>query len=466
MFARTTRAFRSRKCHFLQRRHVSLLETLKKRGFIQQLTRPEELNAALSTASRVVYAGIDPTAGSLHIGHLLPLMCLLHFRLRGHTVIPLIGGATGLVGDPSGRKTEREPVNVKQVERNVASLSQNVKQFLGRAFNYARTRLPSGTWVNSNFDLEVKSNLVWHKDYHMLDFLRTVGIHARVNTMLNRESVRSRLDSNTGLSFTEFTYQLLQAYDFYYLHENFQCTIQIGGSDQWGNIIAGLELISRIKQDSETEVFGITTPLLTTASGAKFGKSAGNAIWLDSDLTSIFDFYQYFLKVEDSEVEKYLKLFTMLPLAEITHIMDVHQRIPEGRTAQRRLADEVTELVHEEHGLQKAQRLTETMFRSAEARGKQLDVQSLLEAFEDDPRLKSCPLDELLGVSVMKLSSKYGLLPSTSAARQLIQSRGLYVNDKVVPEIHFTLGVDDLLDGRVAVIRAGKDKVLILVAQS
>ncbi|KAF9268907.1 tyrosyl-tRNA synthetase [Marasmius fiardii PR-910] len=463
MFAR--RSFRSRLfTHCLHKRHTSLLQALEERGFIQQLTRPDELSNALSSAPRVVYAGIDPTAGSLHIGHLLPLMCLLHFRLQGHAVIPLIGGATGLVGDPSGRKTEREPADVKQVEKNVDSLSRSVKQFLSRAFTYAQTRLAPGAYENSTFDPEVKSNLAWHKDFRMLEFLRTVGVHARVNTMLNRESVRSRLDSNAGLSFTEFTYQLLQAYDFYHLHEAYGCTIQIGGSDQWGNIIAGLELIGRIKEASGTEVFGITTPLLTTASGAKFGKSAGNAVWLDSGLTSVFDFYQYFLKVEDAEVEKYLKLFTMLPLEEIKQVMNIHRRTPEARVAQRRLADEVTELVHEEQGVQRAQRLTETMFRAPEARSKQLDAKSLLEAFKNDPRLKSCPLDELTTVSVMKLSSKYGLVPSTSAARQLIQSRGLYFNDKVVPEIHFTLQHDDLLDGRVAVIRAGKDKVLILEA--
>ncbi|KAL0575740.1 tyrosyl-tRNA synthetase [Marasmius crinis-equi] len=430
------------------------------------VTRPEELNASLLSSPRVVYAGIDPTAGSLHIGHLLPLMCLLHFSLRGHTVIPLIGGATGLVGDPSGRKTERSLADAQQVEGNVASLSKGVKQFLQRAFSFAQSRLPAGNQEVSVYTPEVKSNLDWHKDFRMLEFLRNVGRHARVNTMLNRESVRSRLDSKTGLSFTEFTYQLLQAYDFYHLYENHQCTIQIGGSDQWGNIIAGLELIDRIKHDSGGgDAFGITTPLLTTASGEKFGKSAGNAVWLDPEQTSVFDFYQYFLKVEDADVEKHLKLFTMLPVSEVREVMETHQSAPEARTAQRRLADEVTELVHEKTGLEQAQRLTNTMFRTPEARSKQLDAQSLLDAFKGDPRLKWCPKDELTSVSVMKLASKHGLVPSTSAARNLIQSRGLYYNDKPVPELHFTIQENDLLDGRVVVIRAGKDKTIILAAQ-
>ncbi|KAK1218493.1 tyrosyl-tRNA synthetase [Marasmius sp. AFHP31] len=393
-------------------------------------------------------------------------MCLLHFSLRGHTVIPLIGGATGLVGDPSGRKTEREPADAGQVEKNVASLSSGVEQFLGRAASYAQSRASSGRDDLSIFRPKAKTNLTWHKDFHMLEFLRTVGRHARVNTMLNRESVRSRLDSSSGLSFTEFTYQLLQAYDFYHLYENHQCTIQVGGSDQWGNIIAGLELIGRIKHDSGGgDAFGITTPLLTTASGEKFGKSAGNAVWLDSELTSVFDFYQYFLKVEDTEVEKYLKLFTMLPLPEIKQVMEAHQNAPEARIAQRRLADEVTELVHEKPGLEQARLLTKTMFKSPESRGKSLDAQPLLDAFKGDPRLKWCSKDELTSVSVMKLASKYGLVSSTSAARQLIQSRGLYYNDNVVPELHFTLKDDNLLDGRAAVIRAGKDKTIILAIE-
>ncbi|EEB91161.1 hypothetical protein MPER_10524, partial [Moniliophthora perniciosa FA553] len=411
MLGRTTRFLHATKrLKFQQKRTLCLYETLTERGFIQQATRPDELKNALASSPQIVYAGIDPTDRSLHIGHLLPFMCLLHFQLQGHGIIPLIGGATGLVGDPSGRKTEREPTDVKLVESNVLALSNSIKHFFRHASQYAQSRVPFSFEKEPTLGLEVKSNLVWHKDFNMLEFLRIVGIHAR-------------------------------AYDFYYLHEHHQCTIQIGGSDQWGNILAGLELIGRLKH-SETDggsAFGITTPLLTTASGEKFGKSAGNAVWLDPQLTSVFDFYQYFLKVEDADVEKYLKLFTLLPLSEIREIVFSHKMAPEKRIAQRRLADEVTD--------------------------QQLDAQSLIQAFESDPRLKWCSKEELTSTSVMKLASRYGLVSSTSAARQLIQARGLYVNDKTVPEIHFTMQEEQLLDGRIAVIRAGKDKVLILGAQ-
>ncbi|ESK97073.1 tyrosine-trna ligase [Moniliophthora roreri MCA 2997] len=468
MLGRTTRFLHAtNRLPFQQKRTLCLYETLTERGYIQQATRPDELKNALASSPQIVYAGIDPTARSLHIGHLLPFMCLLHFQLQGHDIIPLIGGATGLVGDPSGRKTEREPTDVKLVESNVLALSNSIKHFFRRASQYAHSRVPFSFAKEPSLDPDVKSNLAWHKDFNMLEFLRIVGIHARVNTMLNRESVRTRLESQAGLSFTEFTYQLLQAYDFYYLHEHHRCTIQIGGSDQWGNILAGLELIGRLKH-SETDggsAFGVTTPLLTTASGEKFGKSAGNAVWLDPQLTSVFDFYQYFLKVEDADVEKYLKLFTLLPLAEIKEIVSSHKLAPEKRIAQRRLADEVTELVHQKEGVEQARRLTKTMFRSPESRSQQLDAQSLIEAFDGDPRLKWCSKEELTSTSIMKLASRYGLVSSTSAARQLIQARGLYVNDKVVPEIHFTVQEEQLLDGRIAVIRAGKDKILILGAQ-
>ncbi|THV02327.1 hypothetical protein K435DRAFT_653336, partial [Dendrothele bispora CBS 962.96] len=417
-----------------------------------------KLEDELSSSPQVIYAGIDPTASSLHIGHLVPLMSLLHFQLHGHTIISLMGGATGLVGDPSGRKTEREPADVQQVEGNVNSISAAVQKFFSRALPYAQSRMT--TEIAPEIKPPVlQSNITWHKDFGMLEFLRTVGIHARVNTMISRDSVRTRLDSSAGLSFTEFTYQLLQAYDFFHLNHHFGCTVQVGGSDQWGNIIAGLELINR-SASLDAKAFGITTPLLTTASGEKFGKSAGNAVWLDANLTSIFDFYQYFLKVEDSDVENYLKLFTLLPIPRIQEVMQGHQA--KKRIAQRTLAAEVTELVHEASGAAQAEKTTKAVFRQPDAKDKTLDAQSIISAFAGDPRLKWCDRQELISTPVIKLASKYGLVSSTSAARQLVQSRGLYLNDKVVPEIHFIAKTDDLLQDRVAMIRAGKDKLLVL----
>lgn len=276
-----------------QQRYLSLLRELTNRGFVQDVTRSDALAHALASASLTVYAGIDPTARSLHIGHLLPLLCLFHFRSQGHTIIPLVGGATGRIGDPSGRNTERQLADIQHIQDNVSSLSESICHFFTRASSYALRRHPN-IHLSASSPPNILSNLEWHQRFTMLDFLRTVGVHARISAMINKESVKARLNSQQGISFTEFTYQLLQAYDFYHLHKHHGCSIQIGGSDQWGNIVAGLELIAKTTAPGEEapNVFGITTPLLTTSTGEKFGKSAGNAVWLNPGLTSIFDFYQ------------------------------------------------------------------------------------------------------------------------------------------------------------------------------
>ncbi|KAK0226117.1 hypothetical protein IW262DRAFT_741144 [Armillaria fumosa] len=444
----------------------TLYSELTERGFISQATRPQQLSHALETASQTVYSGIDPTGSALHIGHLFPMMCLLHFELRNHHTIPLIGGATGLVGDPSGRLTERSPADVRLVHENVLALSRGVTRFFRGAFEYAGNRL-QGAFRPARDEVHVKSNLEWYQNFGILEFLQRVGVNARVNTMLTRESVRARLESHQGMSFTEFTYQLLQAYDFYYLHKHYGCTIQVGGSDQWGNIVAGVELIGRLSPPSDTvpEPFGVTTPLLTTASGEKFGKSAGNAVWLDPTLTSIFDFYQYFIKVEDADVEKYLKLFTLLSLPDIHDIVETHKLQPEKRSAQRRLAAEVTELVHNRESLTKAETMSKILFREASVHAQAIDVRTLINAFEGDPRLIWCDQDELQSTPVLKLASRHGLVSSNSAARQLIQSRGLYFNDQVVPEIHFTVTPEHLIEGRILILRAGKDKIIVLASK-
>ncbi|KAF8893779.1 hypothetical protein BD779DRAFT_1435384, partial [Infundibulicybe gibba] len=408
--------------------------------------RPEALCKDLEKKPQVVYAGVDPTAKSLHIGHLIPLMTLLHFHIRGHTIIPLIGGATGLVGDPSGRLTERQPADVQQIQNNVTGLTASIDLFFERARKYATTRLSLGKEIS---DIRVKSNLDWHGSLTMLEFLQKVGIHSRVNTMLNRESVRARLDSQQGLSFTEFTYQLLQAYDFYHLHKHHDCTIQVGGSDQWGNILAGMELISRLDQSSgknRAEAYGLTTPLLTTSTGEKFGKSAGNAVWLDANMTSVFDFYQYFLKVTDADVEKHLKLFTLLSEAQINKTLVAHKGQPEKRIAQRCLASEITEMVHTSDGVRQAETLTRLLFESDYAG---LKTNQVVTAMENDSRLAIIEEQEIFGTPITKLASKYGLVSSTSAARSLCLSRGLYLNNEAVTDPHLRIVSSDLIDKRV-----------------
>ncbi|KAF5321340.1 hypothetical protein D9619_001766 [Psilocybe cf. subviscida] len=443
-------------------RPAQLLRDLTDRGFIQDSTSPDVLQKYVDTPGRVLtaYAGVDPTAKALHIGHLIPLLALLHFRIRGHNIIPLIGGATGRVGDPSGRKIERELAKTEQVEENARSLTNSITQFFERGLAYANSRMETVQQAHSG--IRITNNLEWHDGFSLLGFLQEVGSYARVNTMLNRESVQARLEAKQGLSFTEFTYQLLQAYDFHYLYKHHECSIQIGGSDQWGNIVAGLELIGKLNaQQGLSEAFGITTPLLTTASGEKFGKSAGNAIWLDSNMTSVFDFYQYFLKVADADVKKYLKLFTLMSSEEVEDLVAKHENEPEKRLAQYRLAAEVTEMVHLEDGVRCAVTKSKLLF---DADYSNLKAQDVLLAFEDDPRMVQIPMEEALDVPIIKLSAKYSLVATNGAAKNLVASKGLYLNNVPVASPQSKVEASDLIDGRVAIIRAGKDKLLVLVA--
>ncbi|KAF8161120.1 hypothetical protein B0H34DRAFT_781738 [Crassisporium funariophilum] len=449
----------------------SVLDELAHRGFIQDVTRPDVLKHALASKQQTIYAGVDPTAKSLHIGHLIPLMVLLHFQLRGHRIIPLIGGATGRVGDPSGRLVERQLADIKQVDDNVASLTSSIQHFFKSAQLYATSRVSS--LADNLQEPAVISNLEWHGSFGLLDFLQQVGLHARVNTMMNRESVRARLNSKQGLSFTEFTYQLLQAYDFYHLHKHRGCTIQVGGSDQWGNIIAGLELIGRPEpttatKESPAEAFGIITPLLTTSSGEKFGKSAGNAVWLDPRLTSVFDFYQYFLKVTDADVEKHLKLFTLMDRVEIEEVLESHAVEPEKRKAQHRLASEVTELVHQsqsciplEKGATQASTTTKLLFGTDYAGLKAEDV---ISSFQDDPRLVRLTREEMADIPIAKLVAKHGLVSSNAASKSLIASKGLYINNQPVQDVHRKVNAEDLVDHKLVILRAGKDKILVLAS--
>ncbi|KAJ7096283.1 hypothetical protein C8R44DRAFT_643918 [Mycena epipterygia] len=443
---------------------VGLLDDLSYRGYVQDVTTPQFLHSALESGQQTVYAGIDPTAPALHVGHLLPLMCLLHFHVRGHNIIPLIGGATGLIGDPSGRSTERELAETETTAQNTSALIASVELFFERAFIYADERIVLDP--DRGRQVRVKNNVDWHRNITMMDFLRTVGVHSRVNTMLNKESVRTRLESRQGISFTEFTYQLLQAYDFHHLHHQYGCSIQVGGSDQWGNILGGISLINRINErnpDAPPTAFGLTTPLLTSPTGVKFGKTAGNAVWLDPKLTSIFNFYQYFVKTTDTEVESYLKLLTLMSWAEIKETMDAHQLQPNQRIAQRRLAAELTELIHLKSGRFMAETMTKIMF------GTELsDVNStdILNAFEGERSVHYVDPAELHTVPVVKLAVKYGLAASASAARILVLGRGLYYNNRPVPEVQFTLRPMHLVGGELVILRVGKDKLAVLVAKA
>ncbi|PSR81174.1 hypothetical protein PHLCEN_2v6509 [Hermanssonia centrifuga] len=372
---------------------LDVLSDLEIRGLISQVSSPESLRKAIKQR-QVVYLGVDPTAKYLHVGHLLPLLCLFHFQVRGHGIIPLIGGATGLVGDPSGRNTERPLSEASIVANNVEHLASGLNRFFEGAVQYASKRLAASTRTIS--PPEIQNNLNWFRNMGLLD-------------------VQIRLNSQQGISFTEFTYQLLQAYDFYTLHKDHSCTIQLGGSDQWGNILAGIDLINKLNPDVASDgshidkVFGITMPLLTTPSGEKFGKSAGNAVALDDSITSVFDFYQFFLRVPDSHVGQYLKMFTLLPVAEIEDVLCQHQQNPEARAAQRLLSTEVTELVHGEEAVSRAQAATKVLYERDLAEVKATDI---IMALKGDPRLQFCEESELLDAPVAKLAGRYKLVVS------------------------------------------------------
>ncbi|KLO19441.1 tyrosyl-tRNA synthetase [Schizopora paradoxa] len=453
MFSRRIHLTVRRISRFYHARRDVTLE-LRERGMAWDMTNQLKSNG--TQEKQTVYLGVDPTAKALHVGHLLPFMCLLHFHLHGHSVISLIGGATGLVGDPSGKLEERTPLGENIATQNVNSLRTAIQRFFSTASVYASRRIPK--LENPSPEPQILNNVEWLGSLGLLEFLTKAGRYARVSTMINRDSVKLRMESQQGISFTEFTYQLLQAYDFYNLYHSKRCTMQIGGSDQWGNILAGIDLIDRTREPESPAPQALTTPLLTTASGAKFGKSEGNAVWLDSDLTSVFDFYQFFLRSTDADVEQYLKSFTLLSLEEVQSIVEKHKINPENRFAQKRLADEVTEMIHGAEAVKRAQIATQVLFSTDLAN---ISAHEIVLALGDDPRLKVVSSEDVMDKPISKLAGTYRLVSSNSEANRLAASGGLYLNNKTV-EPKQLLQRTDLLDGRVAVVRAGKDKHLIL----
>ncbi|CAB4416688.1 unnamed protein product [Rhizophagus irregularis] len=405
----------------------------------------------------------DPTAPSLHLGNLLTLIGLLHFNVRGHRTIALIGGATGSIGDPSGRNTERQPLSFSMIEKNANAIDNQIRKIFINGKKYALRR---GFKIRDELDVIILNNLKWFQKMSALELLNDIGRYARVGTMMARDSVKLRMENTGGISFTEFSYQLLQAYDFWHLHHYHQCQIQLGGSDQWGNITAGIDLIHKKKTDSiktttesletteNTNAFGITIPLLLTSTGEKFGKSAGNAIWLDDKMTSPYEFYQYFMKLADADVEKYLRMFTILSMEEIDQIVKTHMKSPEERKGQEKLASEITEFVHGVAGLQKAQLATRVLFGDSleNIRG-----HDLIEAFlHDSQRLTPIHRNEIVNRTIDRVAVAAGACKSRNEANKLIKVGGLYLNNQRVIEPHHKVIEGDLLDGAVCVIRTGK----------
>jgi len=412
---------------------ANVIDRLAARGMLDDVTSPELRQAVEEPLA--VYAGFDPSSDSLQVGNLVTIMALAHFQRAGHRVIALAGGATGLIGDPSGKSAERVLLTSEDVERNLAGIRENLGRFLD--------------FDGPSASAALVNNADWLGRFGFVEFLRDVGKHFRVGAMLGKESVRARLESEAGMSYTEFSYQLLQAYDFLHLYDAMACRLQIGGSDQWGNITAGIDLIRRQRG---AEVFGLTIPLVTDSAGQKFGKSAGNAIYLSADRTPVYTFYQFFIRVPDDEVVKLLKVFTFLPLDEIDALAAQVRESPEERAAQKTLAREVTRLVHGEEALAIAERSTAVLF-GASMQG--LHADDLLAVFADVPS-RELPREQVEDVPLPDLAVTAGLCGSKGQARRLIEGGGLYLNNRRVGGVDERVPGAAIVDGKLLVLRSGK----------
>ena len=421
---------------------MNLLEDLNARGFLAQQTAPvEELDHFLSEKPRIIYAGFDPTADSLQAGNLVPVMGLRRFQQAGHKPIALVGGATGMIGDPSGKSDERNLLIPETLEHNLSCQKKQLEQLLD-----------FGTDENK---VMIVNNYDWMKEFSFLEFLRDVGKNFRIGEMMSKDSVKNRIGSEgSGMSYTEFSYQILQGYDFYHLYKNMDCEIQIGGSDQWGNIVSGTELIRR-KLGVETQAFGITFPLVTTATGEKLGKSAGNAIWLDPEKTSPYEFYQYWINTDDRDVERYLLMFSFKPLNKIKAIVEEHQTAPERRMGQKALAEEITEMVHGQDQLQKALSASKVLFGGS-IEG--LSADDLKSIFSDVPSTSIDESDLNEGISILDLFAQVELSPSRGQAKKLVQSGGAYLNNEKITDIGLVVKKENLASESVLILRSGKKK--------
>ncbi|MEX2188742.1 MAG: tyrosine--tRNA ligase [Pirellulales bacterium] len=422
---------------------MDIFAELTWRGLIHQSTDDANLAAWLNSGSRTLYCGFDPTADTLHVGSLLPLLLLRRFQRAGHKPIAVVGGATGMIGDPSGKSAERNLLSVDALRANVRGMEQQMRRFLD--FDG-----PNAASLVNNFD--------WMSGFSYLDFLRDVGKNFPINVMLAKDSVKGRLErTDSGMSYTEFSYMLLQAYDFVYLNEKHGCELQVGGSDQWGNITAGIDLGRRMRG---VQLYGITCPLLLKSDGSKMGKTESGAVWLSAERTSPYQFYQYWINVDDADAGTCLRMLTELPQAEVAALDEARATDPGKRDSQRRLAEELTRLVHGDAGLSAAQRATEIFF------GAEIDALSdgqLVEIFADVPS-KTLPADRLAGdgLNVIDAFVEADLVKSKGDARRQIQQGGGYVNNRRVDAIDRQLSAADLASETVMVLRLGKKRYALL----
>ena len=412
-----------------------LLSEFEARGLVHQSTDATALRDWLSTPGRRVYAGFDPTADSLHVGHLVALMLLRRVARAGHEPVALVGGATGMIGDPSGRSEERNLLSPDELAANIAGVERQIR----------------GVLATAGDRVHVVNNADWMRGVGYLEFLRDVGKHVPLSQMLGKDSVKSRLDRDGGLSYTEFSYMLLQAWDFVHLSDALDCRVQIGGSDQWGNITAGIELGRRLRS---RDLHGITCPLLTKADGTKMGKTASGAIWLDPRRTSPYRFYQYWINLDDDDAGRCLLRLTEVPLDEIAAIGEQRAANPAARDTQKRLAEELTRLVHGDAGLAAARQATEIFFGAEIA---SLDDAALSEIFADVPshEFARSTLDGD-GLPLVEALKATGLATGTTAARRTVEQGGAYVNNRRVTDVAHRLTAADLVGSSTLVLRSGK----------
>ena len=424
---------------------MNLIGELSWRGLVQDLMpgTKEQLEKESTTG----YIGFDPTADSLHIGSLVPILLLVHMQRAGHNPVALVGGATGMVGDPSGKTAERNLLSEDVLEKNVAGIKKQLEKYLD--FD-----------VMSPNPAEMVNNYDWFKQMDFLGFIREVGKHITINYMLNKESVKKRIEGEAGLSFTEFSYQLIQGYDFLWLYQHKNCKLQMGGSDQWGNITTGTELIRR---KTGGEAFGVTCPLITKADGGKFGKTESGNIWLDAEKTSPYQFYQFWLNAADSDAEKWIRIFTFLKKDEIENLIAEHRNDASKRILQKRLAQQVTFFVHGEEEYQKAIETTGKLFVQQNASAESLSVTDL-ESMEGIVNVKYAMSNLQPGIDLVSFLTDTAIFPSKGEARKMIQNGGVSINRKKVDSLQMTVDSSTLLHEKYLLVQKGKKNYYLVKA--
>jgi tyrosyl-tRNA synthetase len=425
--------------HLRKQLEMSLIEELKWRGMLQDIMPGTEVQ--LKKEATTAYIGFDPTAESLHIGSLVPILLLYHLQQAGHKPIALVGGATGMVGDPSGKSEERNLLNEETLQKNIAGVKSQLEKYLD--FNPERENAA-----------EIVNNYDWFKGLGFIDFLRDVGKHITVNYMMSKDSVKKRIEGETGISYTEFAYQLMQGYDFYWLYTHKNCKLQMGGSDQWGNITTGTELIRR---KAGGEGFAFTCPLITKADGGKFGKTEKGNVWLDPEKTTPFQFYQFWLNAADTDAEKWIKIFTLLPKAEIESLLAEHAVDPGARILQKKLASAITSFVHGDEECISAQQTTEQLFgKKEEINLHELSENDLLNAMEGVPVHSIHSSSIQAGIDIVSFLFDTGIFPSKGEARKMIQGGGISINREKIADQAFLIGSTALLANKYIAVQKGK----------